>query len=51
MDDDEYYAALYLRKFLHKDKLDEIKWIIKWNLFRPYPERPIQGHRSWKAPC
>lgn len=35
MNDDEYYATLYLRKFPHKDKLDEIRGIIKWDLFRP----------------
>ena len=35
MNDDEYYAALYRRKFPHKDKLDEIRGIIKWDLFRP----------------
>ena len=35
MNDDEHYAALYCSKFPNKDKLDEIKRIIKWDLFRP----------------
>jgi hypothetical protein len=35
MNDDEYYAALYRRKFPHKDKLDGLRGIIKWDLFRP----------------
>ncbi|MGC8558098.1 MAG: hypothetical protein ACP5NC_03785 [Nitrososphaeria archaeon] len=35
MDNNEHYASLYRRMFPHKDKLDEIKRVIKWDLFRP----------------
>jgi IS5 family transposase len=34
MDDNEHYAVLYRGKFPHKDKLDKIRGIIKWDLFR-----------------
>ncbi len=32
---DNPYARLYREKFPHGDRLDEIKRLIKWDLFRP----------------
>ena len=56
MDDDDndehYYAALYRRKFPHKDKLDEIKKEDhKVGPVQANPEWPFQGHVSGKTPC
>ena len=35
MNNGEYYAELYRRNFPNKDKLDEIKRVIDWEVFRP----------------
>ena len=35
MNNGEYYTELYRRNFPNKDKLDEIKRVINWEVFRP----------------
>ncbi len=41
MNESNYYRELYKSNFPHKDKFDEIKKVIKWDLFRSQLESLI----------
>ncbi|MCL4344024.1 MAG: hypothetical protein JRN10_02095 [Nitrososphaerota archaeon] len=49
MDDSEHYETLYRSEFHHKDKLDEIKKMVKWDRFRPILNSLFKGTEAGGA--